>query len=260
MRVGWKFPIFISLITLFMVGGMAAAQEGADSERGAELFQTYCAMCHGADGRGRVGANLQAFPGIAVDAAIQQTVTNGVDGSVMPAFSQAQGGPLSEVDIADIAAYLTGVLEGTEPIAPAPAYQPPEIPALPDIEGDPSNGAAVFQSNCVGCHGDKAQGGFGWPLAKNWPGNQPEFFINQVVSTGIDGTIMPGWAQDAGGPLSSEEIEDVTAYILTLEPASGLPEPGEAPGGPLGSTISWIIFGALAVVAVITLVRYYRKA
>ncbi len=260
MRAGWKLTILISVLTVFTVAGVAAAQEGADSARGAELYQSYCSMCHGVDGRGRVGANLQAFPGIAVDAAIQQTVANGIEGSVMPAFGQAQGGPLSDVDIADIAAYLTGVLEGTEPIAPAPEYIPPEIEPLPDVEGDPSSGAAVFQANCVGCHGEKAQGGFGWPLARNWPGNQPEVFISQVVSTGINGTIMPGWSQDAGGPLSRKEIEDVTAYILTLEPASGLPEPGEAPGGPLRSTISLIIFGALALVVVVVLIRYYRRA
>jgi cytochrome c len=125
MRVGWKLTIFISIIAVFMLGGVAAAQEGADSDRGAELYQAYCMMCHGADGQGRVGANLQDFPGIAADAAMQQTIANGVEGSVMPAFGEAQGGPLSSVDIADITAYLTGVLEGTEPIAPAPEYQPP---------------------------------------------------------------------------------------------------------------------------------------
>ena len=259
MRVGRKLAIFIITLGAFMLGGVALAQEGGDSERGAELYQTYCAMCHGADGRGRVGANLQAFPGIDVDAAIQQTVANGVPGSVMPAFSDASGGPLSELDIADISAYLVGVLEGTQPIAPAPEYQPPVIAQLPDVLGDPSSGAVVFQMNCIACHGEKAQGGFGWPLAKNWPGNQPENFIYQVVSTGIDGTVMPGWSQESGGPLSAREIEDVTAYILTLNPASGLPEPEEAPSGPLGKAISGVIFGVLVMIVLVVLHRYYKK-
>ena len=57
MRVGWKLAIFLTVLPVFLLGSIAAAQEGADSERGAELYQTYCAMCHGADGRGRVGAN-----------------------------------------------------------------------------------------------------------------------------------------------------------------------------------------------------------
>ncbi len=260
MRVGGKIAIFLSVLIVLLIGSVAVAQEGGDSERGAELYQAYCAMCHGEDGRGRVGANLQAFPGIAVDAAIQQTIANGVSGSVMPAYSDSQGGPLSDVDISDIAAYLTGVLEGTQPIAPAPEYQPPTIDPLPDIAGDPTNGAVVFQTNCIACHGEQAQGGFGWPLAKAWPGNQPEVFISQVISTGISGTSMPGWAASAGGPLSSTQIEDVTAYILTLEPASGLPLLGETPAGPLGSTLSWIIFGVLAIVVAVILIRYYQKA
>ena len=259
MRAGWKLGLFILIVSFLVIGG-AAAQEGGDSERGAILYQTYCQMCHGPDGQGRVGANLQDFPGIAVDAAIQQTISQGIEGSVMPAFGEAQGGPLTDADIADITAYVSGVLTGTEPVAPAPVYQAPEIEPLPDIAGEPSNGAVVFQTNCIACHGEKAQGGFGWPLAKNWPGNQPEVFISQVVSAGINGTIMPGWAQEAGGPLTPEEIEDVTAYILTLEPASGLPGVPESPEGPLGSTLTWILFGVAAVILVIVLVRYYQKA
>lgn len=260
MRVALKSALFMLLIGLVMIAGAAWAQEGGDSERGAELYQTYCAMCHGVDGRGRVGANLQAFPGIAVDAAIQQTITNGIKGSVMPAFGEAQGGLLSSADVSNIAAYLTGVLEGTEPIAPAPSYDPPDIEPLPDVAGDPSQGAVVFQQNCIACHGEEAEGGFGWPLAKNWPGNQPEVFISQVVSNGIQGTIMPGWSLAQGGPLSQDQIEDVSAYILSLQPVSGLPEAGEAPSGPLGSTISWILLAGLAVIVVVVLVRYYQRA
>ncbi len=260
MRVALKSTLLVLVIGFVLMSGAAWAQEGGDSERGAELYQTYCAMCHGADGRGRVGANLQAFPGIAVNAAIQQTVTNGVEGSVMPAFGEVQGGPLSSVDISDIAAYLSGVLEGTEPIAPAPTYEPPDVEPLPDIAGDPSQGAVVFQQNCVACHGERAEGGFGWPLARNWPGNQPQVFISQVVSNGIQGTIMPGWSQAKGGPLTQDQIENVSAYILTLQPVSGLPEAGEPPSGPLGSTISWILMVGLAFVVVIMLVRYYKRA
>lgn len=260
MRAGGKLTIFVLMLGLVLLGGVAAAQEGGDSERGGMLYQSYCSMCHGVDGRGRVGANLQSFPGIAVNAAFQQTIANGIQGSVMPAFSDAQGGPLSDIDIVDISAYLTGVLEGTEPIEPAPTYQPPDIPPLPDIEGDPSEGAVVFQSNCIACHGEQAQGGFGWPLAKNWPGNQPDIFISQVVAVGIKGSIMPGWGQENGGPLTQNEIEDVTAYILTLTPASTLPEEGELPSGPLGSTISWVLFAGVALILVVVLIRYYQKA
>ena len=87
-------------------------------------------MCHGVDGSGRVGANLEAFPGIQADAAIREVISSGIEGGPMPAWSQANGGPLSNADIEDITAYLIGVLDGTEPVAPAPEYTPPDIPPL----------------------------------------------------------------------------------------------------------------------------------
>jgi hypothetical protein len=71
---------------------------------------------------------------------------------------------------------------------------------------------------------------------------------------------MPGWGQENGGPLTQSEIEDVTAYILTLTPASTLPEEGELPSGPLGSTLSWVLFASAALILVVVLIRYYQKA
>jgi hypothetical protein len=61
-------------------------------------------------------------------------------------------------------------------------------------------------------------------------------------------------------PLSDDEIDDVTAYILTLEPAAGLPAGDEAPSGLLGSTVSWFLFAGAALILVVILIRYYQKA
>jgi mono/diheme cytochrome c family protein len=261
MPFGTKRWIIISAVLIFLVAGNAYAQEGGgDPERGADLYLENCVMCHGEDGQGRIGASLAAFPGIDSAAAIRQTITNGIDGTVMPAWGQVNGGPLNDQDILDIAAYVEGVLGGTEPVAPLPEYVPPEIAPLPDIEGDPSQGAIVFAQNCVACHGDQAQGGFGWPLAKPWSGNHPEVYIFDVVSQGIENTLMPAWAQSAGGPLDEQQIDDVTAYILSLDPVEGLVLPEQTVEGPLNANISLLIFAAIATVVVIVVVVYYRKA
>lgn len=252
-------------VTLFALGALASAsvvkaQAQGDPGRGGELFVENCAVCHGVDGGGRVGASLTNFPGIEVDLTIATTIANGIEGSVMPAWSQARGGPLSDQDIADIVAYITGVFEGTEPIEPLPTYQPPPITPLPDVPGDPSAGAAVYQGNCIGCHGENGEGRFGKPLAKAWPGNQPQLFIRLVVSEGIEGTAMPPWLQRNGGPLTDVQIADVAAYVLTLQPVSTSVTPTPAPEGPLNVTISLVLFTALAVLIVIGLVVYYRRA
>lgn len=258
MRPRTLLPLLIAF--LFVASAQAAlAQAGGDPERGGELYVENCAVCHGVEGQGRIGASLEGFPGIDPAVEIQAVVAGGIPGSAMPAWSQARGGPLSEQDILDIATYVVGIFGGTQPITPLPSYVAPPIPSLPDVEGDPSIGAAIYQENCVMCHGDRGQGRFGVSLAKAWPSTDPETYIQQVVRSGIDGTTMPAWVASAGGPLSDQAIADVTAYLLTLEPAA-VATPIPAPEGPLGSTATLLMLvGALAVLVVV-LVVYYRRS
>lgn len=255
----WLLP-FVVLLSLFAVG-VATGQEGeGDPDRGGELYVENCAVCHGEDGRGRVGANLRAFSGIDVDAALEQTISEGIEGAVMPAWSEEQGGPLSEQDIDDIVAYIQSAFGGTEPIMPIPTYDPPDIEPLPDVSGDPSQGAVVYETNCVMCHGPEGQGRFGAPLAKSWPGVEPAVYISQVVSEGIEGTRMPAWSQEQGGPLTSQAIENVTAYVLTLAPSQPSPTPAAAPEGPLSATTAAIAGAVILLLIVGALFLYYRRA
>ena len=252
--------VILGAVTLaaLAVAGVASAQEG-DPERGGQLYVENCAVCHGVDGQGRIGASLAAFPGIQPGPAMQETIGRGVEGSPMPAWSQAFGGPLTDQDIADVAAYILAAFEGTQPITPLPVYSPPPIEPLPDIEGDPSLGGGVYLENCAMCHGDRGQGRFGLPLAKAWSGTQPEVYIHEVVSNGIGGTLMPAWSRGRGGPLEETAIDNVVAYVLSLEPVP-VSTPVEAPEGPLSTGLSWVLFGGLAVVVAVVIFRYYRRA
>lgn len=261
MRSGRWLLVFAVISLTLIVVGVATAQEGTDDpKRGGELYVETCAMCHGFDGQGRIGASLDSFPGIKIDSALRQAIAEGIDGSVMPPWQQSEGGPLTNQEVDDIVAYIVESFAGTQPIEPAPTYLAPEIAPLPDIEGDPSLGAIVYQVNCIVCHGDQGQGRFGKPLGQAWPANQPDIFIRQVTREGISGTVMPSWAQDLGGPLSEEEIEDVTAYILTLSPVSVAPTPTTPEEGPFSATVSLIAFGIIALVIAIGLIIYYRRA
>jgi cbb3-type cytochrome c oxidase subunit III len=260
MRIAWKWVLLAALLGLVGTAGSALAQGGGDPVHGAQIYLTYCATCHGEDAGGRVGANLKDFPGINAGSAIEQTIRDGIPGSVMPAWSQANGGPLSDSDIQDVSTYLVAIMNGTAPIAPAPTYQAAPIATLPQVEGDPSAGAVVFQSSCSGCHGERAEGKFGWPLAKTWSGNEPQAYIRTVVSEGIPGSIMPAWSQANGGPLSDQQIANVAAYILSLQPVEGLPTPAPESSGPITLTVSLILFAILGAIAITAIVLYYRKA
>jgi len=260
MRTQRAWWIALWLLLCLMVAGVVSAQEGGDVERGGELFVENCAVCHGVDGQGRIGASLEDFPGIDPGAAMRQTIAAGVAGSVMPAWSEDQGGPLSDQDIDDIVAYISQAIGGTEPIEPLPTYVPPAIEPMPNIEGDPQHGAIVYQLNCVMCHGEEGRGRFGAPLAKAWPGVEPPAYIYEVVSSGISGSTMPAWSLETGGPLTPGEIEDVTAYVLSLTPATAQATPAAVPEGPLSMTTSLVVLGILVVLGVITLALYYRRA
>ena len=94
--------VLILVLITFGVFATAYAQ-GGNATRGAQLFATDCAVCHGDHAQGRIGATLaKDFPGIRVDALLDETISNGVQGTVMPAWSVPKGGPLTDADIADL--------------------------------------------------------------------------------------------------------------------------------------------------------------
>ena len=86
---------------------------------GQRLYNILCKSCHGFDAYGTPLApalNNQLFLSETPDAAIQQIISLGVSGTVMPAW----GGRLTEADIAALTAYLRS-LEPTAPVIVEPA-------------------------------------------------------------------------------------------------------------------------------------------
>lgn len=79
--------------------------------------------------------------------------------------------------------------------------------------GSAQAGAAVFQKNCVACHGAQGQGGIGPDLRDaTWihGGTLPQ--IQQVVSQGVVEKGMLAW----GPILGPEQVAHVAAYVHSL--------------------------------------------
>ncbi len=244
------------LVLGLMLAGPAAAQEGGpgDPEQGAELFAENCATCHGQRGEGRIGAQLNdVFVSMNPEADLYNTISQGRPGTFMPPWHVDHGGVLTEVEIHDIIAYIESwgtTYEPSEPLPPRPAQ---EIPPVAAVDGDPNNGFTIYQQNCVACHGEEGEGRIGRNLHEAFDSIAPGAYAIDVISTGIDGTLMPAWEQEHGGPLTGDDINDVAAYVLSIqEEGGGRPPTGEQPA-PLGSTWPLLLVVVLSVLVILAL-------
>jgi mono/diheme cytochrome c family protein len=227
--------IFVFLVSAIIWAFPVHAQEVVDEEKlelGSRLYAENCAVCHGADGQGRVGATLnQDWPSIRPDLRIQETIANGVSGTPMVAWSTENGGPLSGEEI-DALVYFILNWETGGPIRIYPTLTPFVLPALtapPGIAGDPTEGANLYLQNCAVCHGENGEGRIGATLARDWPSIRPDLRVKSVIVDGVEGSPMPAWSQENGGPLTEEEIDNIVAYVLTWSGATGAQSPVETP-------------------------------
>jgi mono/diheme cytochrome c family protein len=251
-------------VLLFLVFGPAQAlgQEPTEDQLqlGAQLYGENCAICHGPSGEGRVGATLaKDWPSIRPDLRVKTVIQEGVPGSPMPAWSEQHGGPLSEEEIDALTFYiLSWETGGARPSVPTPVVTPPPpITPVPDVEGDPNRGAVLYGENCAVCHGPRGEGRVGATLAKDWPAIRADLRVKTVIEEGVPGSPMPAWSQAHGGPLTDEQINDIVAFTISLEPpaqAEVAPTPTPVPSifsGPLGVLVLVVVLVALALVGVI---------
>jgi mono/diheme cytochrome c family protein len=218
--------VWLAILIVTLIGfNPVLAQAGDETlEEGAALYAENCQVCHGDQGQGRVGATLaKNWPSIRPDLTIKNVIENGVPGSAMPAWSQDKGGPLSTAQIDSLVAYLLSWETGEAFVyVPLASSTPrPPITPLPDMEGDPNRGALLYDENCTVCHGPDGQGRVGATLAKAWTAFLPEASITHVIANGVSGSAMPAWSLANGGPLSDQEIADITAFILSLPQIGG---------------------------------------
>jgi mono/diheme cytochrome c family protein len=205
---------------------VAGAPEGVPYEISdfAVLFRTNCAGCHGAEGRGGAALALAdpVYLAIADDTVLTAAIRGGVSGSLMPAFAQSAGGPLTDQQVTALVRGIRSrwaqpdVLRG----ATAPSYAAPG-------PGDVARGARVFQMFCAGCHG---QGGRGGPKASAVTDGA---YLSLVSDQGLRTTVIVGrpelGAPDWRGnlpdrPMTSAEIGDVVAWLVAQRPHPSQPQ------------------------------------
>lgn len=190
-------------------GGVSSGPAAVGSPEpgaGVAIYMLHCTQCHGVNGEGKVGPALRNNALIkAGGQALLDTISNGRPGTAMPAWLMANGGPLTSIEIANVAAFLNSLQnvpvlpsatpepeEASEtpypPGAPTPTIEPaaPSNPGNPgaaiNTVGDPNNGKPLFGQYCAACHGP--QGVLGAPNPGSDDGTIP--VLNPIDPTILD--------------------------------------------------------------------------
>jgi len=85
---------------------------------GKPLFDAICAVCHEANPRATMVPDLHNLKDPTSEEFWRTWITSGKAGTLMPAFATSQGGPLTDMQIVSLAAYLNAIIP---PHAPPPA-------------------------------------------------------------------------------------------------------------------------------------------
>jgi cytochrome c oxidase cbb3-type subunit 3 len=86
----------------------------------------------------------------------------------------------------------------------------PDVPRPQDV----LDFATLYSQNCAGCHGDDGQLGPATPLANpEYQALIPDSTLSDIVAKGQQGTMMPPFAQRAGGNLSDQQVDSIVKGI-----------------------------------------------
>ena len=81
-----------------------------DGRYGRALYDADCGICHDAEHRASMVPDLHNLKAATNDAFWRTWIAHGKPGSFMPAFAESDGGPLSDMQIASLAAYLNAAI------------------------------------------------------------------------------------------------------------------------------------------------------
>ena len=196
---------------------------------GSAAFKVHCVQCHGAGGAGVVGA----YPSLTDDdwlwggdlAAIETTLTHGIRNpdhtetrfNMMPAFGK--DGILDANAINDLVSHVRVISRQEKPSASS------------------ARGAALFEANCVACHGTNGEGirELGGPKLTDavWLYGGSREAIAKTIYAPRNG-VMPRW----NDKLDAVTIKMLSAYVHSLGGGEDAPAPvltaqpkGEADNG-----------------------------
>jgi quinol---cytochrome-c reductase cytochrome c subunit len=221
----------VAVAALVAPGSSVAEQRlQATDSLGARLYQEQCASCHGADGSGVTdrGPDLTEEGPAAVDFVLRTGRMPMADPD-----TQASRGPVrfSEDEIQALVGYAGAFGSG------------PAVPAVDAAAGDLTAGGMIYRLNCAACH---VASGAGAPIG----GGPTAPSLMNATPTEVGEAILVGpGAMPNFRSLSSQDIDDVAAYVADLQErdAAGVDSFGGA--GPVAEGLAAWLLGLLPLIA-----------
>jgi mono/diheme cytochrome c family protein len=105
-----------------------------EGKYGQTLYDGVCGVCHESAHRADMVPDLHNLKVPTNDEFWRTWTAHGRAGTLMPAFSTAEGGPLNDMQIASIAAYLNYAIPSHVAMPAAGAQPPADAPAQPAVQ------------------------------------------------------------------------------------------------------------------------------
>lgn len=87
------------------------------------------------------------------------------------------------------------------------------------IQALEADGQNLFVNNCANCHGSQGEGVDAPALnSRQFLENVTQDQIESLIAHGIPGSEMAAWSLDFDGPLTSEQIRAIGAFLVSLRP------------------------------------------
>lgn len=187
----------------------------------ATLYKQNCAACHGANGQHAASISLAnpVYLAFAGESNIQKAIAGGETGTLMPGFSKAAGGMLTDQQITIIAHGMVATW-GT----PLPAGSPAPPPYTSSLTGNAAQGQKNFTTYCARCHGADGTGipgHLGSIVDPSYLALVNDQYLRSTVVSGRDGGHMPDWRShqttENAQPhiLTDQEITDTVAWLAS---------------------------------------------
>jgi cytochrome c oxidase cbb3-type subunit 3 len=192
--------------------------EGAEAARPEDvkdfstLYAKNCSACHGADGQHGPAIALAnpEYQAIVDDGTLRNAISNGEQGTLMPAFAQSAGGMLTDEQVNILVSGMRSRWKQPGSLDGAPPYQA-------DKQGDTAHGEQVFATYCAKCHSTGVQQP-GKKAGSVTDGSYLALISDQslraIVIAGRPDLGHPDWRNALPGhPMSDQDVTDVVAWI-----------------------------------------------